>query len=100
MTAAEWLQAQGLGLSDIDFIETILANQAVHEQGLLDEEQLMILMHQHFPHKIYRPSPKLTLHDFYKLLRDNDFNIDGREVLKRYKDLGFCVALCNRMLTE
>ncbi|MFP7495387.1 hypothetical protein SFC66_16590 [Terribacillus saccharophilus] len=100
MTASEWLQAQGLCLSDIDFIETVIANQAAHQQGFLNEKQLAELMHQHFPEKTYHASSQLSITDFNKLLQDNSIIIDGREIIRRYMIQGFCMALCNRMLTE
>lgn len=78
MTASEWLQAQGLSLSEIDFIETVLVNQSVFEQRGLNQTQLLALMSQHFPDKTYRIHLYLTLTDFTDLLHDNDIFIEIR----------------------
>ncbi|MFP7171465.1 hypothetical protein [Terribacillus sp. 7520-G] len=98
MTASEWLLAQGLSLRDIDFIETMIVNQAVYEQGGLNQEQLVTLMLRQFPHHTYRVYPIMTMTDFSKLLVMNNLSVNGREIISRFRNQGLCTALCIRML--
>ncbi|QXE01895.1 hypothetical protein [Terribacillus sp. DMT04] len=100
MTPSEWLHLQGVSFTDIDFIETVIINQSVYEQGHVNEMQLRALMDEHFPHHVYQTVQVMKLEDFNMLLQVNRIFMNGRDILYRYKELGLCTVFCSRVLRE
>ncbi|MGG1684283.1 hypothetical protein [Pseudalkalibacillus sp. NRS-1564] len=97
-TAGEWLRSQGLSITDIDFIETILVATSTAKgfKSKLDEVNLTV--QKSFPDKKVEIDSNLTFWQFEKLLHDNEVYIDINELLIRYRKQGFCAELCKQLL--
>jgi hypothetical protein len=100
MTPSEWLHLQGVSFTDIDFIETVIINQSVYEQGRVNEMQLHALMGEYFPNHAYHTVQVMKLENFNMLLLVNHIFVNGRDILYRYKELGLCTVFCSRVLRE
>ncbi|WP_077304199.1 hypothetical protein [Terribacillus halophilus] len=100
MTPSEWLHLQDVSFTDIDFIETVIINQSMYEQGRVNEMQLRALMNQHFPNHTYQTFKAMKLENFNMLLLVNHIFVNGRDILYRYKELGLCTVFCSRVLRE
>ncbi len=97
-TAFEWLRNNGLSITDIDFIESILTFTSTAKNLNRKLNEINQKFQVSFPDNKAEIVPNLTFQQFEEILLDNGIFIDLNELLIRYKVQGVCVKLCNHLL--
>ena len=96
--ASEWLRNKDWSITDIDFVESVLAFTSTAKVLTNKSDEINQTFQLSFPDKKAEIVPHLTFQQFEEILHRNELFVDLHEMLTRYKGQGVCVNLCNRLL--